>query len=616
MHQSLSRRRLLQGAAATAAAGVLPGGAALARGRRADLIVHNGKVLPMGRHFRIAEAVALGGGEVLAVGRLKELRGLSDRRTSFLDAAGGTVLPGVNDSHLHLNGFGLTFPPFTIDVDTASIAELVARVQTAVAAAGPGDSWIRGRFWNDNRIGRAPTRSDLDPVSGDHPVVLGDFSGHATAVNSKVLQLAGVTRDTVPPPGGVIEKDAAGEPTGVFREGAQNLVRSVVPPFTPEERSRSIDIGIGVLQAEGITSITDPGINLATLALYVDKARSGQLPVRTNILLSAGSSVAGLQATLADYVPPSGFDPLRLRVAGIKVFGDGIPTNARTAWLHEPYLDGTNGRLVTAGSTEAEQLATLHELIRISHEAGFQVGTHATGDAAIDATVDGYLKVMGRGQRRHNPRHYIIHGDLTPPGTLRTMARREIGVNMNATIKFLVGRTNDPFLGPERVDYQWPYRTAIDAGVRVSSSSDAAVTFPSWRQGVLGAVLREGRFGGVAGEAERISVAEALYTYTRTPAFQDHAERWKGSLEPGRVADVCIVGGDVLGVDPHDLVNLPITTTILGGEVVYERTPSARVARAAAKSVLSSARLDHAASCLDGGKCCCKLVDDVVAGKV
>lgn len=612
MGHELDRRQLLRGAAAvaagTAAAAALPGAAAHAHAASADLIIHNGRVLVLDGRFRTAQAIAIRGGRVLAVGRSRDVLRLAGRRTELLDAAGGTVLPGINDSHVHLNALGLNFPPFTYSVDTATIDELVAVVAQAVAAAPAPDSWIRGQGWNDNRLPRPPRRTDLDAVTGDHPVVLTDFSFHAVAVNSAALRLAGITRDTVPPPGGVIEKDADGEPTGVLRETAQGLIRAVVPPFTPEQVAQSIDAGIGMLHAQGITSVTDPGINLATLDIYAEKARAGQLPLRLNALLSGGTAPQHLRDILSAYRPPRGVDTRTLRVAGVKLFADGIPTAAKTAWLHEPYLDGTNGSLVIDGATLAEQVANLHEMIGIAVRAGFQVGTHATGDATIDAVVAGYLKAMGRHWRRADLRHYVIHADLTPRATLRTMARHDIGANMNATIKYLLGRTLDPVLGPARTDYQWPYRSALDLGVRVTSASDAPVTFPNWLQGVMAAVLREGMFGGVAGEAERITLPEALATYTRTPAWQDHAAGWKGTLAEGMAGDVCVVGGDVLGVDPHDLVALPITATVVGGRVVYERTPAAAVTAPAAAH-----GHERGLACLREGKCCCRLAEDTRA---
>ncbi|GAA4735514.1 amidohydrolase [Phytohabitans rumicis] len=616
MGYELDRRQLLRGAAAvaagTVAAGALPAGAAYAHGTSADLVIHNGRVLVLDERFRTAEAVAIRGGRVLAVGRARDVRRLVGRRTQVLDAGGGTVLPGINDSHVHLNALGLNFPPFSYGVDTATIDELVAVVRTAVEAASVPGSWIRGQGWNDNRLPRPPRRTDLDPVSGDHPVVLTDFSFHAMAVNTAALRLAGITRDTVPPPGGVIEKDADGEPTGVLRETAQGLVRAVVPAFTADEVARSIDAGVTLLHAQGITSVTDPGITLATLGLYADKVRAGTLGVRVSALLSGGTAPQQLRDVLAAYRPLRGIDPRVLRVAGVKLFADGIPTAAKTAWLHEPYLDGTNGSLVIDGTTVAEQVANLHEMIRVAVRAGFQVGTHATGDATIDAVVAGYLKAMGRDWRRADLRHYVIHADLTPRATLRTMARHDIGANMNATIKYLLGRTLDPVLGPARTDYQWPYRSALDLGVRVTSASDAPVTYPNWLQGVMAAALREGMVfggagGGVAGEAERITVPEALATYTRTPAWQDHAGGWKGTLAEGMVADVCVVGGDVLGVDPHELVNLPVTTTVVGGRVVYERSAGPVATTEAA------AGHERGAACLRAGKCCCRLADELRA---
>ncbi|GAA1022347.1 amidohydrolase [Acrocarpospora pleiomorpha] len=595
--------------AGAALAGALPASPALAHGQGkgpADLIVHNGRVVVMDRRMRIAQAVAIRDGVVIGVGNDRDMLKLSGRRTQSIDAGGGTVLPGINDSHVHLNGLGFDLPPFNINVDTATIEELVGLVAAAAAGATSPDSWIRGGGWNENRLPRAPRRTDLDPVSGDHPVILRDFSAHMIVVNSKVLQLAGITRDTVPPPGGVIEKDEAGEPTGVLRESAQGLVQAIVPPFTPEETENAIKTGIQLLHAQGITSMTDPGIGYSQLDLYRRMSFEGTLAMRMTVLITGGRSPQEVRDTLAAFQQLRGVDPRRLRVAGCKLIIDGVPTAAQTAWLHEPYVDGRNGAPVIAGATLEEAVANIHAMIKLVHDAGLQVGTHATGDAGIDAVVSAYLAAMRGNRRFHDPRHYVIHGDLTPVGTLRTMARNGIGANMNATIKYLLGRTLDANLGPERTDYQWPYRTALDLGVKVTSASDAPVTPPSWRQGVQSAVLREGRFGGVAGEAERISVEEALVTYTRTAAWQDRAERWKGTLEVGMAGDVCVVAGDVLDGDPHTIVDMPIAATVLGGTVVYDGTSSdATVVKAMTPAAIER-RNAYGAACLKAGLCCCQ----------
>jgi predicted amidohydrolase YtcJ len=613
MNGVLTRRGFLQGGMGVAAS-ALVATPALARGARsgaADLIIHGGRVLVLDPRFSTVEAVAIRAGQVIAVGRERDVLPLAGRGTDLIDARGATVLPGVNDSHIHLNSFGLTFPPFSFDVDTATIDELVARVGNAAAVAEPG-AWVRGRGWNETRLPRAPTRADLDPVSGEHPVVLTDFSLHSTAANSRAIELAGVTPETPAPPGGVIEKDADGVPTGVFRETAQALIQSAVPPYSRDELAQATDVAIEVLHAQGVTSATDPGISPELLDLYAEITRTKRLPLRLTVLLHAGASPATMRTALSHLTAPRGVDPRSLRVAGVKIFADGIPTAARTAWLHTPYLDGTNGALTIDGATHAEQLANLHEMIKLAHAAGAQIGTHATGDATFDAVVDGYLRVLGRRRGRH-PRHYLIHGDFAPRPTLTVMARHEIGVNMNAQIKFLIDRLLDPIVGPERTDYQWPYRSALDRGVRVSSGSDAPVTHPNWLQGVATAVLREGSLGNIAGPAERITVPEALRTYTSTPAWQDFADGWKGRLRPGMVGDVCVLDEDLLRVDPHDFADVPVRVTVLGGEVVYDRS-SERAA--AARGRTSTLRAAQARACYHGGVCCCTLSRAIQAGRV
>jgi predicted amidohydrolase YtcJ len=617
MPSTTDRRQFLKGAAAAGAASVLAADSALGGRRRraptADVLVVGGSVLTMDRRFRVAEAVALRRGKVLAVGRTRDLRRLATRRTEVIHAKGGTVLPGINDSHLHLSSYSLNLPPLSADVDTATMDQLVAVVRDAVADAGPGDSWVRGRGWNENRLPKAPTRMELDPVSGEHPVILSAFDGHAVAVNTKALALAGITRDSEPPPGGVIERDAAGEPTGVLREGAQGLVRAVVPAFTPDEIRRGLETGVEVLHAKGVTSLTDPGIPLETLALMAELSRGGRLPLRINVLLSAGPSVASAGKVLDDYSPLSAVDARLLRVAGMKIYADGIPTAAQTAWLKQPYVDGRNGSLTVAGATIAEQLATLEGIVALAHRAGMQIGTHATGDATIDAVVAAYVKTM-RAHRRKDPRHYVIHGDLTPAATLRAMARHDIGVNMNATIKFVLGRTLDGVIGPERTDYQWPYRSALRAGVRVSSASDAPVTDPSWQQGIASAMLRRGQFGGIAGTAERIGLRAALRTYTSTPAWQDRAEDWKGTVQPGKAADLVVLSGDVLETRPAKLTDLDVEATIVAGKVVYDRRDS----RQAALASVGLSRSGHARAraCLHAGGCCCTMTRDILAGRL
>lgn len=540
-----------------------------------DLLFLNGDIHLLDAADTKVEAVALGGGRVLAAGSSSTIQRLRGARTRLIDLRGRTALPGINDSHLHAVDWGFTQPPFSIDVGypkVRSIAEAADAVRKAVVGRKPGD-WIVGRGWDQPYFaeGRAPTRADLDIVASDHPVVLTEFSGHAVWVNTRALQLAGVTRESTPPPGGVIVRDSGGEPTGVLHEGAADLIWRILPLPSAAERARAVDVAAGLMTSMGITSFTDPGADPEMVAAYAAMARDGQLPVRATVLLDGGHSVASLQRMLAAWRPLDGLSPRRMRVAGVKLYADGIPTGNKTALLHEPYQTGGNGSLTIEGATPEDRARDLREMIRLAHGAGFQIGTHATGDAAIDLVVEGYLAAQAK-HPREDPRHSVIHADLVSPATLRTMAGAGIGANFNAAIKYLIADGQMESIGPARAPYEWPYRTALDAGVVVASGSDAPVTDGDWRQGVATCVLREGKqTHKVSGADQRISLFEALRTYTVGGAWQDRAETWKGTLTVGMAADLFVLEARLRDIDLHDLPKVGVAMTVIDGRVVFER---------------------------------------------
>jgi predicted amidohydrolase YtcJ len=485
------------------------------------------------------------------------------------------VLPGANDSHLHALLWGFSRPPFTLEVSypaVRSIADVVGRVREAAAARPPG-RWIQGSGWDQRYFseGRAPTRHDLDRAAPQHPVLLNEFSFHAVWANSRALELAGVTRETVPPPGGVIVKDAEGEPTGVLFEAAAGLVRRAVPPYSAAERGRALDGATALMASNGITSFTEPGIDAETLALYAERAGAGRLTARLTALLRGGSTAAALRATLGAFRPPPGADPRWVRVAGIKLLADGIPTNNKTAWLHQPYQDGGNGVLLVGEGGDDQRVAELEAMVALAHEAGWQIGTHATGDRAIDAVVEAYARALA-GRPDPDRRHYLIHADLVSPGTLRRMAALGIGANFNAAIKYLIADGQVGSIGPVRAAYEWPYRTALDAGVIVATGSDAPVTDGNWRQGLATCVARKGKqSGAVSGPDQRINLDQAIWSHTAAGAWQDHAERWKGTLTPGMAADLVVLDGAIDRVDPDGIGGMTVDQTVVNGAVVFQR---------------------------------------------
>jgi predicted amidohydrolase YtcJ len=548
---------------------------ALGQGAPVALILYDGDVHVVDRAFRRVEAIAIGGGRVMAAGTTAEVRRLAGPRTESINLRGRTVLPGANDTHLHALLWGYGQPPFTVDVSyptVRSIADVVGLVAQAAASRGAGQ-WIRGNGWDQRYFaeGRAPTRQDLDRVAPDHPVALNEFSFHAVWANSKALALAGITRETVPPTGGVIVKDAAGEPTGVLLEDATSLIYRAIPPYSAAERRQGFDNATRLMASNGITSFTEPLLDGETIAFFAEMAAAGALKARLTALLGVGDTVAELKATLGAFRMPADLDPRWVRVAGVKIVADGIPTNNKTAWLHQPYQGGGNGELLVGEGGPEQRMAELEGMIVAAHEAGWQIGTHATGDKTIDVTVDAYAKALAKTPDR-NRRHYLIHADLASPATLRRMATLGIGANFNSTIKYLIADGQVASIGPERASFEWPYRTAIDAGVVVATGSDAPVTDGNWRQGLATCVTRKGKqTGNVSGPAERISLDQAIWSHTAAGAWQDRAETWKGTLAQGMAGDLVVLDGGIGRVEPEAIGAMKVDLTVVDGRVVFQR---------------------------------------------
>ncbi|WP_369293347.1 MULTISPECIES: amidohydrolase [Streptomyces] len=562
----------------------------------ADLVFVGGRVVTVDAEFSVAEALAVTGPVISAVGSREDVAPYVGPDTRVVDLKGATLLPGINDSHLHGAAFGMSSPPLSLDLShpaVTSLADVGEAVREAVGRV-PAGQWITGHGWDTGYLdecvadpSRLPSRTDLDAVSPDHPVVLYSFSGHATWVNSKALELIGVDRDTVAPPGGAIVTDGAGEPTGLLHEGAQALVQNALPPLSRQERADAIRSTLTTLAGLGVTSYTEPGLGpggdgimrgtmgTETLDVYRELLAAGELTARVGVLLLP----TGMASTSEEFArnldaldasdPAGGADPRRLAVHGVKIFADGIVPN-KTAWMHEPYVGGGCGSLCVGGEIDDERVAEIRAMVRHAHAAGHQLGVHATGDRAIDTVADAFAEAAAA-LPRPDARHYVIHGDFLTAHSMKVLAAHDYGVNMNPTIKWTVADMEEEFVGAGRAAYAWPYRDAIDAGVRVASGSDAPVTLPDWRQGVATMVLRESKAAGrVSGPEQRIALAEAIRTYTVVAAWQDFADDWKGSLEPGKAADLCVVDGDLLGADPHAIPEMPVVLTVMDGRIVHD----------------------------------------------
>lgn len=612
MAVDLSRRTLLGAAAASSAVGALPASPASALGGAADLVLHGGPVLLMDRRHTVVRAIAIRDGVVVAAGDEGDVRRLVGRRTEVVDLRGRTALPGINDSHLHGIRTGLALPPYNLDVGESavtSIADVAALVREAAARAEPG-TWIRGKGWNSDELAerRPPTRQDLDAAAPDHPVALLDWSNHQLWANSRALEVAGVTADTQPPAGGVIVKDGAGQPTGLLFETAMALVTSRIPAFTREEQAGALQNNIDLALSHGITSYTEPGVGSLQRRVYEDLDAAGRLRVRVTALLSNADdtypvSVADVREILASSRPRASWRTGRFRVNGVKLRADGVPIASRTAWMRKPYVGGGRGSLVTVGDTDREKVEELTRMIALVHRAGLQVGTHATGDAAIDAVAGAYARAA-RGRGARDLRHYVIHGDFAWPDTLRLLAAHGCGVNLNPSIKRLIADGQVDVVGRRRAEYQTPYASALRAGVTVTSASDSPNVSPDWRQGLETALLRQGVSGEVSGREQRIGLREALRSYTTAGAWQDGTDDEKGSLEPGMAGDVCVLDGRLVDDEgrlarPRSRISeLEVAMTVVGGTVQYSAEDEGQRRRAAAAAAATwASRPDPQAMC-------------------
>lgn len=451
----------------------------------ADLVFLGGRVVTVDAEFSVASALAVTGGVISAVGGREDVAPLVGPGTRVVDLRGATLLPGINDSHLHGCAFGMSTPPLSLDLShpaVSSLADVAEAVREAVGRV-PGGQWITGHGWDTGYLdecvsdpSRLPSRRDLDAVSPDHPVVLYSFSGHATWVNSKALELIGIDRHTVAPPGGAIVVDEDGEPTGLLHEGAQALIQNALPPLGRQERTDAIRSNLATLARLGITSYTEPGLGpggdgimrgalgAETLDVYRRLLADGELTARLGVLLlptGMASTAEEFARTLTALGESGDADPRRIAIHGVKIFADGIVPN-KTSWMHEPYVGGGCGSLCVGGETDAERIAEIDAIIRHAHAAGHQLGVHVTGDRACDTVADAFAAAVAE-HPRPDARHYVIHGDLLTEHSMKVLAAHGFGVNMNPTIKWTVADMEEEFVGAERAAYAWPYRDAIDA---------------------------------------------------------------------------------------------------------------------------------------------------------
>jgi predicted amidohydrolase YtcJ len=558
---------------AIAIAIVFSAGTALAQ-PPADLILHNGKIAVVDEAFSIHQAIVVSAGKVVAVGGNDLVKQYRAART--IDLRGRLVVPGFNDTHIHLNGQARRHVNLA---GTKSIREIQQKILAKVQELGPGE-WVTGSAWSEDELQdkRRPLRQDLDEVSPANPVIITRAGGHSAVANTLALKLADVTKDTPQPDGGVIEKDEQGELNGVIRE-RQGIVSRLVPAATPAELRGSLIENIRNILSLGITSFTLAGISPAAYAEWEDiyRAHGAELPratVQIRWAAPAGRNEQSIAWGGADemraFGRKTGDGDDRLKIGAVKVSVDGGFTGP-AAYTLQPYKGQPNYRGYL-NFTEDQ----IYQMVKAGHDLGWQMGFHAIGDAAIQLTVDIFERVL-RESPRANHRHYLNHFTIPPPAeTMKKMVAKGILITQQPNFTYtLEGRYADNLDG-YRLEHNNPVATPWKKyGIFMAFSADVLPIGPL--VGHYTAVTRKGMSGKVWGPDERVSIQDAIRAYTINSAYINFDETRKGTLEPGKLADMVVLADDLLTIDPDRLKDVRIDMTIVGGTVLYERRTGATV---------------------------------------
>ncbi|HEX4947673.1 MAG TPA: amidohydrolase [Blastocatellia bacterium] len=544
----------------------------------ADLALINGRIWTGNEAAPWAEAIAIKGNKILRVGKYAAINPLLTKETKVIDLGGRLAVPGFNDAHTHFLGGSLDL--LEVNLTGARSLELMQTRVVEYARQHPNELWITGAGWEYSYFPgqRLPTRADLDAVVKDRPVYLRAYDGHTGWCNSKALELAGVTRDTKFAGFGEIVRDQNGEPTGVLKEGAQSLVRRLVPNPSKEKKLDALRQGMRLAASLGITSIQNASGSADDVGLYQELLERGDLTLRVSVAFSMGRGNLP-DATLQQMIALK--DQYRgnamLRAAAVKFVLDGV-IESHTAAMLEPYSDEANHR-----GEPSYPVELYNDLVKRCSRAGFQIYTHAIGDRAVRLALDAYEAVR-QGLANPDLRSRIEHIEVIAPTDIPRFAKLGVLASMEP-----IHADPDTIavwsraVGTERVKRAFAWNELRKHGARLVFSSDwpATISVDPIR-GLHNAVNRrtiEGKPPGGWIPEQRITIEQALRAYTSAGAYASFEETMKGTLAPGMLADIVVISQDLFKIDPLKIHETRVVITVFDGKVVYrnaERFPASK----------------------------------------
>jgi hypothetical protein len=554
-----------------------------------DLLLIHGHILTMDNKDSVVEAVVIRDGIIIKIGSDADVQafGGSHSGARIIDLKGLTATPGLIDTHAHIAEGGVAELYDVRLSDAASIPEIVARVKAKVALTKGGE-WITGSGWDEGKLAehRYVTAADIDAVSPNNPVWLVHTTGHYGVANSLALKMAHITRATPDPATGTIDRNGDGDPTGVLKEdAAMKPVTGLIPPTTPQQIRQGILHIQTTLHSEGITAVKDPDITQLQWNAYKTLLEQGELKERICVLWHAGSTLESAREALAEInaVPrlPTTLGNDRLLSCGAKIYMDGSG-GARTGWVYGDWLrDGARPDVTTSGAHNRgyPQIdpGTYREMVRLFHQNGVPVGTHAVGDRAMDWVVDTYAQVEQE-HPRQGLRHSIIHANLPTPHALDVMGKLQKAYDagypeMQPEFLWWIGDIYAGNYGPGRDQHLEPLKSLQSRGILWSGGSDFPVTPLAARYGLWASLVRETAQGTYGlhpfGIAESVDIRTALRSYTAWGSRQMFQEDKIGTLEVGKKADIAIWDHDIYSVPSAHIKDLKCLMTIFDGEVVY-----------------------------------------------
>ncbi len=538
-----------------------------------DLLLLHGRVWTCDPQTPVADAMAISGGRITAVGGSAELAALAGVDTKVVELEGRLVLPGFNDAHVHFYMGGDTLT--SIDLRNAASPSELRETMRRFASTHPRGEWIQHGSWDQERWSPAelPTAVLIDDVTPDHPVWVSRSDGHMLLANSLAMRLAGVDRDTPDVAGGEIVRDAGGRPTGVFKDAAARVVDHAIPMPSQQRIRRAVLAAQQHAFRYGVTSVQDMGV-LGT--------RGGETMVEVLRMYQALGHEGALQLRISAHLPlpewrrlgdagiAANFRSGCLQVGAVKSFSDGS-LGSTTAWFFEPYTDAPR----TSGLPSEEMLdgTAMYRNLRDADRAGLQIAIHAIGDRANKEVLDLCGRLQSENGRRDR-RIRIEHAQHLRREDVRRFAELNVIASVQPYHCIDDGRWAEKRIGAERARTTYAFRSLMDGGAVVAFGSDWWVAPISPLLGIYAAVTRrtlDGRYPDGWVPEEKVTVAQAVHAYTMGAAYASGEERSKGSLTPGKLADVVVLSEDIFAIDPVRIAEAKVEMTIVGGRIVFER---------------------------------------------